>query len=302
MAEGYTMQAGESMVSPARATITTGYFEAMGIPLLRGRLFNERDNASAPAVIMIDERLAQKFWPGTDPVGKRMYVPDTPQDLAGPNERTQWLTVIGVVSAVRLEDLSAQTMTGAYYFPTEQQPQRSLTLAIKTAGDVAPVLQALRARVKEFDLTMVLVNERTMNEYAALSLISRRTTMLLAMSFAVVSLFLCAVGIYGVLSFLVTQRFREIGIRIALGSTSLGIFSLVLREGMILIACGLALGFAGTAALDQTLQSQIFGLGTMDPIVMALMMLILGLVALAACSVPARRATQVDPVAVLNQQ
>jgi putative ABC transport system permease protein len=302
MAEGYTMKPGESMISPAHVTITPGYFEAMGVPLVRGRFFEKRDDASAPAVVIVDERLAQKFWPGADPIGKRMYVPQGPSELAGPNEHTLWLTVVGVVREVRLEDLTGRNGRGAYYFPAAQEVQRSLSLAIKTPADPGAVLTTLRTRLKELDPTMLLVNVRTMHEYATLSLVSRRTTMLLAISFAIVSLFLSAVGIYGVLSFLVTQRFREIGIRIAVGSTPLGIFVLILREGILLVAGGLALGFAATSALDEALQSQIYGLGTMDPIVMGLMIAILGLIALAACSLPARRATHVDPIAVLNQQ
>src|SRR5439155_2986109 len=142
-----------------------------------------------------------------------------------------------------------------------------------TTGDTSGVLRTLRARDKEFDPTMFLTNVRTMNENAALSLMPRRTTMLLATSFGIVSLFLSTIGIYGVLSFLVTRRFREIGIRIALGSTSRGVFTLVLREGIVLVAGGLVLGFAGISALDEVLQNQIYGLGTMDPLVMGVVMM-----------------------------
>ena len=126
--------------------------------------------------------------------------------------------------------------------------------------------------------------------------------MLLAISFGFISLFLSSIGIYGVLAYLVTQRTREIGIRIALGSTARGIFKLVLREGLLLVACGLVLGLVGTVALRRSLQSEIYGLGAMDPVVMGIVMATLGIIAVAACSLPARRATQVDPVAVLTQQ
>ena len=301
LAEGYQMKPGESIVAPVPMTVTPDYFEAMGTPLLRGRFFDEHDDQSSPAAVIVDERLAQKFWPGADPIGKRMYEPDNPNDLLAVDEHTKWLTVVGVVREVRLEDLAGR-IVGAYYFPATQRAQRGLALAIKTTGDPAGILSALRARVKEFDPAMLLTNVRTMNEYASMSLMPRRAALVLATSFAIVSLFLSAIGIYGVLAFLVTQRSREIGIRIALGSTSRRIFTLVLREGILLVSGGLVLGFAGTVALDQVLQSQIYGLATMDPLVMGVVMMILGLVALAACSLPARRAMHVDPVTVLNQQ
>jgi len=300
--EGYRMRNGESAVSPYRITITPGYLEAMGVPLLRGRLFDEHDSETGPAVIIIDEELAQKFWPGADPIGKRAYVPDTPQDLTGPNDHTKWLTVVGVVGTIRLEDLAQRSTAGAYYFPTAQDVQRGFSLAIKTTGDPTDTIRALRARIKELDRTMLLSFVRTMDEYTALSLNQRRTTMLLATGFAIVSLFLSAIGIYGVLSFLVTQRFREIGIRIALGSPSLGIFALVLREGALLVAGGLVVGLIGTAWLDQVLQNQIYGLRTLDSVVTAIVITILGTIALAACWLPARRAMRVDPVTVLNRQ
>jgi putative ABC transport system permease protein len=283
-------------------TITPGYLEAMGVPLLRGRLFDEHDSEAGRAVIIVDDELAQKFWPGTDPIGKRAYVPDTPQDLQGPNDHTKWLTVVGVVGTVRLEDLAQRSTAGAYYFPAAQDVQRGLSLAIKTTGNPADTLRALRARINELDSTMLLSFVRTMDEYTALSLMPRRTTMLLATGFAIISLFLSAIGIYGVLSFLVTQRFREIGIRIALGSTSLRIFALVLREGTLLVAGGLVLGIIGAAWLDQALQNQIYGLQTLDPVVTAIVISILGLIALAACWLPARCAMHVDPVKVLNRQ
>jgi predicted lysophospholipase L1 biosynthesis ABC-type transport system permease subunit len=224
------------------------------------------------------------------------------KELTATDEHTKWRTVVGVVREVRLEDLARTPTVGAYYYPAAQQPVRGLTLTIKTTGDTAAVLRTLRARMKELDPEMLLGFVRTMDEYASSSLMPWKTTMLLATSFAAVSLFLSTVGIYGVLAFFVTQRFREIGIRIALGSTPFGIFRLMLREGFLLVASGLILGLLGTNALEQVLQRQIYGLQAMDPTVIGLVMLVLGCTALAACSIPARRATQVDPVAVLNQQ
>jgi len=301
IAEGYQPRPGESLVSPHRTVVTPGYFEAMGITLLRGRYFDERDNDSAPDSVIVDERLAQRFWPGADPIGKRMYEPDKPDDLLN-HEHTKWLTVLGVVREVLVDDLARRSSVGAYYYPAAQEVSRNLVLAIRTGASPAAVLPALRAKIKELDPQLQLVNERTMIDYTAISLMPRRTAMLLATSFAIVSLFLAAIGIYGVLAFIVTQRFREIGIRIALGSTPLGIFALMLREGIRLAGGGLILGFAGIAALQQIFQGQIYGLEATDPFVMGTVATILAVIALAACSLPARRATQIDPVAVLNRQ
>jgi predicted permease len=301
IAEGYQVRPGESLVSPHRTVVTPGYFEVMGITLLRGRYFDERDNGSAPDSVIVDERLAQRFWPGADPIGKRIYEPDKPDDLVN-HEHTKWLTVIGVVREVLVDDLARRNSVGAYYYPAAQEVSRNLILAIKTGASPAAVLPALREKIKELDPQLQLVNERTMNDYTAISLLPRRTAMLLATSFAIVSLFLAAIGIYGVLAFIVTQRFREISIRIALGSTPLGIFALMLREGTRLAGGGLILGFACIAALQRVFQSQIYGLEATDPFVMGTVATLLAVIALAACSLPARRATQIDPVAVLNRQ
>jgi len=303
IAEGYQMKPGESLVSPMQITVTPGYFEAMKTPLVRGRYFDEHDNETGRLAAIVDERLAARFWPGADPIGKRIYRPMNPRNLLKVDENTRWITVVGVVREVQLEDLAGRpTTVGAYYFPAAQSVPRGLVIAIKTKIDPAVVLPAVRAELKKLDPAMPFSNVRTMTEYASLSLMSRRAAMLLAISFGFISLFLSSIGIYGVLAYLVTQRTREIGIRIALGSTARGIFRLVLREGLLLVACGLVLGVAGTVALRRSLQSEIYGLGAMDPMVMGIVMATLGIIAVAACSLPARRATQVDPVAVLTQQ
>lgn len=236
-----------------------------------------------------------------------MYRPEGPNDLLKPAENTRWLTVVGVVREVQLEDLAGrQGYAGATYFPIAQETGRAqprgMIVAIKTAGDPTSVLRSVRTELNKIDPAMPLSNVRTMTEYVSLSLMSRKATMMLATSFGLLSLFLSAVGIYGVLAYLVTQRSREIGIRIALGSTTRGIFKLVLREGLWLVAGGLVLGFAGAVALRRALETQIYGLAVLDPRVLGLVVVTLGLIALAACSLPARRATHVNPVTVLNQQ
>jgi predicted permease len=301
IAEGYPMKPGESLVSPMQVIVTPGYFEAMSTPLVRGRYFDDHDNETSPGAVIVDERLARKFWPDADPIGKRMYKPMNPRDLLQVDENTRWLTVVGVVREVQLEDLAGRPGTvGAYYFPAAQAVPRGMVVAIKTTTDPAAVLKTVRAELKKIDPAMPLSNVRTMSEYTALSLMPRRGAMLLATSFAVISLFLAAIGVYGVLAYLVSQRNREIGIRIALGSTTRGIFRLVLREGLLLVASGLVPGVAGALALRRILEGQMFGLSAMNPFVIGAVMMVLLISAFAACYAPARRATRVDPAVVLN--
>jgi hypothetical protein len=287
-----------------QVVVTPGYFEAMSTPLVRGRYFDARDTDSGPGAIIIDERLAGRFWPGKDAIGRRMCKPSGPNDILKPNENTRWLTVVVVIRNVELEDLAGRPgNSGAYYFPAAQAVPRGLVVAIKTArSDPEAVLQTVRAELKKIDPAMPLANVRTMTEYTALSLMSRKAAMTLAASFGLVSLFLSSIGIYGVLAYVVTQRSREIGIRIALGSTTRGIFHLVLREGLWLVVGGLTLGFGATFALRRALEAQIYGLGALDPVIMASVLGILGVIAGAACSLPARRAKKVDPVVVLTKQ
>ena len=294
------MKPGESLVSPMQVTITPGYFEAMRTPLVRGRYFEDRDNEAAPGVVIVDERLAQKFWPGRDPLGRRMYKPNNPRDLLSIDANTRWLTVVGVVREVQMEDLAGRpNAVGAFYFPAAQVVPRGLVLAIETAADPAGVLRTVRTAMTGIDPAMPTPDVRTMTERTALSLMPRRAALLLAPR-GFVALFLAAIGIYGVLAYLVTQRRREIGIRMALGSTARGIFALVLREGMLLVAGGLAVGLAGTIALRRVMQSQIYGVGATDPMVIGLVIATLGAIALVACSLPARHATRVDPATILS--
>jgi hypothetical protein len=275
----------------------------MGFTLLKGRFFDDRDNDTAPGAIIVDERLAQKFWPGLDPIGRRMYQPSDPKDLMKIDEHTHWLTVVGVVRSVRLDDLEGNgSPVGAYYFPFPQQPERYYTVAIKGAGDLHSIASAVRMATVRLDPELALFEVKTMSERVELSLAARRTALTLALAFGALALFLAAIGIYGVLAYLVAQRSREIGIRVALGSTHARIIQLVLREGFILVAFGLILGAIASLGLRSAVASQIYGVRALDPVVLISAMLLLGTVALVACVLPARRALQVDPRIVLNEQ
>jgi predicted permease len=302
-AEGYVMKPGESLISPREVTVSPGYFETMGISMARGRAFDDRDTETSPPAVIVDERLARHFWPDRDPVGKRMYAPQDINNLMKTDEHTKWLNVVGVVREVRLDDLTGNgTPVGVYYFPISQSPERSFTFAIKGVSDVGSVVRSVRAGIAGIDPELAVFDNHTMAERTELSMSTRKTPMTLALAFGGLALFLSALGIYGVLTYLVTQRRREIGIRAALGCSSSGIVKLVLSEGLVLVVVGLVLGVAGAIALRKALENELYGVQPLDPLVMASVVAVLGLVALIACLLPARRATQVDPMIVLNEQ
>jgi predicted permease len=302
LAEGYVTRPGESLVAPFQIVAGDGYFEAMRVSLVRGRLFDRRDSDSSMPVVIVDERMARKFWPNTDPVGKRMFRPDSAQDLVKPTANTRFLTVVGVVREVKyvgLAPVAEIDPAGACYFPATQQPLANLFFAIRTRSEPANVVPALRRAVAAIDPEMPVYDVKTMVERMDTSLMNRRTPMLLALAFAAVALFLAAVGVYGVLAYQVTQRSREIGIRMALGGRTTSIFRLVFRDGLAMVGIGMVIGLAGALAVGRSLQSQLFGVRSMDPGVISLVAVLLALVALVACVVPALRATRVDPVRAL---
>jgi predicted permease len=303
LAEGYQMKPGESLISPLNICVTPGYFEALDIHMVRGRSFNERDNENAPRVVIVDEHLAQHFWPDRDPIGRRMYMPGDHKDLLKIDEHTVWLTVVGVARNLRYENLDGSgAPVGAYYFPNSQQPAGGFTFALKTASDPGSIVRALRAEISRLDPDLAVFDVHSMSERIDLSLSSRRTSMLLANAFGGVALFMATLGIYGVLAYLVARRTREIGIRVALGSTRAGILRLVLREGLQLIVIGLVLGVAAAASLQKAVASEIYGVRPLDPLVLVSVMALLAIVALAACAVPARRAMRVDPLVALRYE
>jgi predicted permease len=300
-AEGYQMAPGESLISPAKTDVTPGYFETMGIPLLSGRLFEESDDGTAGNVILVDEQLAKKFWPDSDPVGKRMYEAASAEDLVSPSENVTWHRVIGVVGSIRQRGLvGTDDRIGAYYFPYRQTPWRYLTFVVRTERAPESVIAEVREVVRAVDPELPLYDLLTMGERVDQSLVARKTSILLSASFGAVALFLAAVGIYGVLAYLVSQRTREIGIRMALGGTTRSAFELVLREGAVIIGLGLALGFGGALLLGGVLEQHLYGVTATDPSVLAAVSGILAAVALLASVVPAARAASIHPVQAIR--
>jgi predicted permease len=301
LAEGYQMAPGESLISPYRVSVTRGYFEAMGIPALAGRLFSDSDTDTSPKVVIVDQKLARRFWGDANPVGRRMFRPDRPEDLTRPGPTARWYTVVGVVPEVRIAGfVAADDRVGAYYLPHAQDIRRSVTLTVRTAGDPTAVTPLVRRELAAIDPELPLYSVMSMRERMDQSLVDRRTPMLLALMFAGVALFLAALGIYGVLAYQVSQRKREIGIRMALGSDAARIFRMVVGEGMVLLSVGFAGGLALAVAVRGVLQTQLYGVGALDPTVLVTVALVLAFAAFIACIVPARRASRIDPVAALQ--
>jgi predicted permease len=302
LAEGYQMQPGESVISPQAVEVTPGYFEAMGAKLAKGRFIEERDGAKALPVIMVDRRLAQRFWPNQDPVGRRMYFPDDINNLTAINDKTVFRTVVGVVEDLKLHDLTeGERMVGAYFVPTTQGSSHFLTFAVKTAADPESFGPGLRAALAGLDPELPVFDVQTMEHRTEAALVNRRSSVLLSASFGVVALFLSAIGIYGVLGYLVVQRQKEIGIRMALGSSGRAIFELIIREGLLLVGGGFLLGALGAFLLRRSLESELFGIQANDPLVLGAVTGALTLVALLACALPARRATRIDPLIALSE-
>jgi putative ABC transport system permease protein len=304
LAEGYVMQPGESLISPAMVRVTPGYFDAMGIELIQGRRFDDTDVPGVYRAVIVDQRLADKFWPDINPLGKRLYFPTDVDDIAAVTEETVFLNVVGVVEDIALRDvvLDESDNVGTYYLPYAQAPARALTFAVRTAGEPSSVAGAIRAALGRLDAQLPFFNVRPMNDRLADALGPRRTPVVLAVCFAAVALFLSAVGVYGVLAYLVTTRTREIGIRLALGSGAQQVFRLVLGEGARIVGVGVAIGLFGSWVLRSALQSQLYGVEPLDASVWLMVAGALVLVALLACVLPAHRATRINPVVALTQQ
>jgi putative ABC transport system permease protein len=301
--EGHVMAPGESVVSPNQVYVTPGYLEALRVSVKRGRLFNDRDTDKAPGVVIIDDRLAAKFWPNTDPVGRRMYMPSAPEDVAKPGPNVRWVQVVGIIRAVKLKGLveGEQARVGAYYLPYAQNPDRNFGLAIRTTGEIDSIRAAVERTLKSIDPEPQLYDSLALSERVHRSLNPRRAPMLLLIAFGVVALLLASLGIYGVLAYQVSQRTREIGIRIALGGNARAILGLVLNEAVVLVLVGLGVGIAGAVAMRGVIASQLYGVGALDPVVMLTATVVLVVAALVAAVGPARRAARVDPVEALSQ-
>ena len=288
--DGYVPKAaGEDLIIASSGYVSPDYFRAMGIPLLKGRYFDDRDVRGAPDVAIVDDKLAERFWPGQDPLGKRMRRGDS-----GP-----WRTVVGVVADTKEYEVDGEPPITAFY-PNRQLGVGTRYLVIKTRADVAGISSAVTREVQALDADLPVFDVNTMDERLADSLARRRFSMFLLVVFAVCASLLAAIGIYGVVSFWVSQRTRELGIRAALGARQADIMQLVIRQVVVLVVVGITVGLAASFGLTRVMSSLLFGVSATDGVTYGLLAALLGIVALVATYVPARRAAGVPPIVALR--
>jgi putative ABC transport system permease protein len=274
---------------------TPDYLRTMQIPLVEGRAIDEHDTADAAPVALVNETMARELWPGRDAIGRRVKFP-------GSQKNPQpWRTVVGVVRDVKQYGLDTGDKM-QLYLPESQYPTSQMTVVMRASSDPSALLGALRGEVRAADKDLAVSDVATMDELLADSMALRRFSMLLLGLFASVALALAGVGIYGVMSYAVTQRTREIGLRMALGAQAGDVLRLVLRRGLRLACAGIALGTLGALLVTRVMSSLLFGVGARDPATFGSVAALLSAVALAACLVPARRATKVDPMVALRYE
>ncbi|HEV2915208.1 MAG TPA: ABC transporter permease [Pyrinomonadaceae bacterium] len=272
--------------------VNSEYFKAMGIPLLRGRLFTEQDKKDAPRVAVINETMAKKFFPGEDPIGKGINVTNGPE---------RFREIVGIVGDVKQYGLDQPT-TAQTYEPYLQAPFSAMTLIVRTEGNPTALNAGVRGQVLSIDKDQPVSRIRTLEEVISESVAKQRFSMLLLGVFAVVALVLAAVGLYGVMSYAVTQRTHEIGIRMALGAQQKDVLRLVVGHGMILAMVGVGIGLLASFALTRVMTTLLFGVGATDPLTFLVIPALLTIVALGASFFPARRAMKVDPMIALRYE
>jgi putative ABC transport system permease protein len=287
--EGRSPRPGEQEPGAPVARVNPDYFRTMGISLRAGRLFNDSDTEGAPGVTLLSETLARRLFPDEDPLGKRVSIGSLST------------TVVGVVSDIRYAGLDGE-IEQAVYLSYRQLPRPGMALLLRSAVEPASLAPALRDAVLEIDPALPVYDVMTMNERLSNSVAARRFNLLLLGGFAALALLLAGVGVYGVISYVVTGRTHEIGIRMALGAQSHDILGRFIKEGMALVLLGVALGSLGAFALTRLMTSLLFQVSANDPLTFVGVALLLSLIALMACYIPARRATKVDPLIALRHE
>jgi len=272
------------------SSVTPGYFQTMEIPLIAGRVFTERDREGTTKIVIINETFARRFWPGQDAIGKRFRYSRADGPL---------VEVAGAVKDGKYFSLGEEPKP-FFYFPLLQDYEEPTTLIARTTNNPNAALATIRGEVFKLDPTMPFTEVKTMTEHLSLSLFPLRIGASVVGSFGLLALLLAAIGIYGVMAFAVSQRTREIGIRMALGAQGRDVLRLILKQGVLLLLVGLGLGLAGALLLTRLMTSVLYGVSATDVVTFASVTALLGLVALVACWLPARRATQVDPMIALR--
>jgi len=282
--------------------VEAGFQQAMGLTLERGRFISPQDDEHAPVVIAIDDIFARTFFPGENPVGKRIH-------LAGFNVSAEIVGVVGHVKQWGLDAESKSAIHAQFHYPFMQLPEKlmplvaqSVAVVLRTEGDPASVMGPVRRAVSEMDSRQVVYNVFTLDEVVARSFAPRRLSMILLSIFASLALLLACVGIYGVVAYLVGQRTREFGVRVALGAGRADVLRLILGHGFRMAAIGVVLGIAAALGLTRLMANQLFGVSAHDPLTFVAVALLLLLIAVVACYIPARRAMGVDPVVALRSE
>ena len=285
--------------------VTPDYFRVIGAQLRRGRVFSEADHEGAPLVALINESIARNHWPNEDPIGKRIRLLDAPPAKA----TTSFMTIVGVVANAKNRGLAAETRQ-EIYVPLRQHGasiaalglRRGANLTVRTSVEPLSVASAVKEQVWAVDRNVPIANVQTMEQVIQAGVVQQRFYTIMLGIFALIALALGAIGIYGVISFSVGQRTKEIGIRIALGARGLDILRLVIRNGLGLTLIGIVLGIAGALALTRLLATLLFEVSTTDPFTFAAVAFVLVSAALLACYIPGRRATKVDPLVALRYE
>jgi putative ABC transport system permease protein len=284
----------ENAVEVPVDSVTPNYFSVMRVPLIAGRFFDQRDVDGATPAVIINETMSRQFWPGEDPIGRRMKY----GDLAG---NAPWMTIVGVVRDTRRTGVDA-VVRPETYLPLAQSPSGGMTMVVRAAGDPANGINALRSAMRAIDPALPLFATRAVSELVGDMTAQRRLNTLLLTVFGAVAAVLAAVGVYGVLAYSVQQRTRELGVRVALGATTGTLLRLVLLEGLTLAGAGLVLGLLGALALGRVLTTLLFEVSAYDPATLAAIAGVAALTALMACVVPALRAVRLDPVNALRAE
>lgn len=292
--EGRDVPRGQSPPHGARWAATPDYFKTMGIPIIRGRYFEERDTADGKQVVIIDQALATKYWPNEDPLGKRMV-------FEGTRDNPNWREIVGIVGHVKHTDLEGESRA-QYYIPHQQRAQPGMTIVVRTTGDPNALASAARNAVRNLDRELPVFRVRTMDQFVADAMAQRRFALLLIGIFAGLALLLAAIGLYGVMAYSVTQRTHELGLRMALGAQAGDVLKLVVKQGMLLAGIGLGIGIVGAFFLSRLMKTLLFNVSATDPVIFAAIAATLAAVALLACFFPARRATKVDPMVALRYE
>lgn len=277
--------------------VSPDYFRALEIPLQRGRFFDSRDSKDSQPVMVVNRRLAEQFWPGEDPTGKRLKI-------GPPDSQNPWAVIVGVVGDVRQQGLYGEQKP-ELYVPYAQEWRMWMApkdLVVRTTGDPNALAAAVREAVWAVDKDQPVSNVRTMDQVFAATISRERFQMLLLTLFATLALVLACIGLYGVISYMVAQRTHEIGVRMALGAQAFDVLSLVIRQGMLLVVVGLIVGIGIGTVVTRVLSDMLYGVSARDPLTFVGVPVLLLLVAFLACYIPARRATRIDPLTALRAE